>query len=217
MKRRRRSGTAPAAGAAGAAGRRSRPPRGPRWWRELSPRWRMAIRVGVLGAGGLALILAGMVAYAAMTLPDLNKLGQATGAIKVLDKHGQLIAAVGNDAHNHNPVSLDKVAPILQDSTLAAEDRNFYNEGAFDMPRVVKALFVDVIARRPQQGASTITQQLAKRAFFGSNADKSPLRTLREALIANQIDSKYSKDQVLEKYLNLIYYGEGAYGVQNAA
>lgn len=177
----------------------------------------MALRIGMLGVGVVALLLAGMVAYAATTLPDLNQLGKATGTIKILDRNGKMITSVGNDAQSRTAVPLDKVAPILQDATLAAEDRNYYSEGAFDLPRVAKALFVDVIARRPQQGASTITQQLAKLAFFGSNADKSPLRKLREAMIANQIDSKYSKQEILSKYLNLIYYGEGAYGIQNAS
>jgi membrane peptidoglycan carboxypeptidase len=211
MSSRTRSGTARA------SSRRLHLPRGPRWWRNMSPRKRLIARLVLAGIALVAVLLIGMVAYAAMTLPDLNKLGEATGTIKILDKHGQVIASIGHDAQSRNPVTLDKVAQIQQDATLAAEDRNFYNEGAFDLPRVAKALFVDVIARRPEQGASTITQQLAKLAFFGSNASKSPLRKLREALLANEIDSKYSKQQILEKYLNLIYYGEGAYGVQNAA
>jgi membrane peptidoglycan carboxypeptidase len=194
-----------------------RQPRGPRWWRNLSPRWRVAIRVAVLGAAAASVLLAGMVAYAAATLPDLAKLGQATGTIKILDRHGQLIASVGNDSTSRTFVPIGQIAQLQQDATLAAEDRNYYSEGAFDFPRVVKALFTDVIARRAQQGASTITQQLAKLAFFGPNADKSPLRKLREAMIASEIDSKYTKAQILEKYLNLIYYGEGAYGIQNAA
>jgi membrane peptidoglycan carboxypeptidase len=177
----------------------------------------MAIRIALLGTGVVVLLLAGMVAYAAATLPDLNKMGQATGTIKILDRHGQMIASVGNDSTSRTFVPIGQIAQIQQDATLAAEDRNFLNEGAFDYPRVLKALFTDVIARRPQQGASTITQQLAKLAFFGPNADKSPLRKLREAMIANEIDSKYTKPQILEKYLNLIYYGEGAYGIQNAA
>ena len=210
---RRRSGRSPSA-AVGSGGRRVR---GPRWWRNLSPRKRLIVRLGLVGTAAVVLLLAAMVAYAAMTLPDLSKLGEATGTIRVLDRNGKLIASVGHDSQSRNPVTLDRVAKIMQQATLAAEDRNFYNEVAFDVPRVVKALFVDVIARRPEQGASTITQQLAKLAFFGSGASKSPLRKLREALLANEIDSKYSKDQILEKYLNLIYYGEGAYGVQNAA
>jgi len=211
---RRRSGTARNA-AAGAAGGRT--PRGPRWWRNLSPRKRLIISLALAGVVAVVLLLGAMVAYAAMTLPDLNKLGQATGTIKILDRHGKVIASVGHNAESRNPVTLDNVAPLMQNATLAAEDRNFYGEGAFDWPRVAKALFVDVIARRPEQGASTITQQLTKLAFFGSNASKSPLRKLREALLAQEIDSRYTKKQILEKYLNLIYYGEGAYGVQNAA
>jgi membrane peptidoglycan carboxypeptidase len=177
----------------------------------------MAIRIAALGIAAAFVLLAGMVAYAAMTLPDLNKLGQATGTIKILDRNGKMIASIGNDSTSRTFVPISQIAQIQQDSTLAAEDRNFYSEGAFDFPRVVKALFTDVIARRPQQGASTITQQLAKLAFFGANADKSPLRKLREAMIASEIDSKYTKSQILEKYLNLIYYGEGAYGIENAA
>jgi len=177
----------------------------------------MAIRIAVLGVGLIFLLLAGMVAYAAMTLPDLNKLGQATGTIKILDRNGKMIASVGSDSTSRTYVPLTAVAQVQQDATLAAEDRNFYSEGAFDFPRVMKAMVTDVILRRPAQGASTITQQLAKLAFFGPNADKSPLRKLREAMIASEIDSKYSKAQILEKYLNLIYYGEGASGIENAA
>ena len=177
----------------------------------------MAIRIALAAIGVVVLLLAGMVAYAAATLPDLSKLGQATGTIKILDRNGKVIASIGNDSAARTYVPISQIAQVQQDSTLAAEDRNFYSEGAFDFPRVVKAMVTDVILRRPAQGASTITQQLAKLAFFGANADKSPLRKLREAMIASEIDSKYSKQQILEKYLNLIYYGEGAYGIQNAA
>jgi membrane peptidoglycan carboxypeptidase len=201
----------------GGGGRRARRARGPRWWRNLSLRWRRTILIALALIAVVFVLLAGMVVYAAATLPDLNKLGQATGTIKILDRNGKLIASVGNDSTSRTYVPIAQIAKIQQQATLAAEDRNFYNEGAFDFPRVMKALVTDVILRRPAQGASTITQQLAKLAFFGANADKSPLRKLREAMIANEIDSKYSKDQILEKYLNLIYYGEGAYGIQNAA
>ena len=181
------------------------------------PRWRrllgfvaalFAVACGVLG---------GLVAYAALTLPNVDDIGRATGTIKILDRNGKLIAEVGHNQEQRTTVTLDKMAPILRWSTLAAEDRNFYQEGAFDIPRVAKALVVDVILRRPAEGGSTITQQLAKEAFFGAQAEKSPLRKLREALLANEIGSKYTKDQILEKYLNLIYYGENAYGVENAS
>jgi membrane peptidoglycan carboxypeptidase len=183
----------------------------------MPPRWRLGVRI-VLGLLALqCLLLGGLVAYAALTTPNVSAIGRATGTIRIYDRNHTLITEVGHDDVSRTSVSLAKVAPILQQATIAAEDRQFYQEGAFNFARIAKALFVDVIARRPSQGASTITQQLAKLAFFGSNADRSPLRKLREALLANQIDRSYSKAEILEKYLNLIYYGHGAYGIQNAS
>jgi len=162
-------------------------------------------------------LLGALVVYAAATLPSLDNIGKATGTIRLLDRHGKLIAEFGHDNTSRTYVPLARISPTLQDATIATEDRNFYDEGAFNFGRIIKALFVDVIARRPSQGASTITQQLAKLAFFGPDAQKSVLRKLREALLANQIDRSYSKQEILEKYLNLIYYGHGAYGIENAS
>jgi membrane peptidoglycan carboxypeptidase len=183
----------------------------------MPPRWRLGIRIALGLVALQCLLLGGMVAYAALTTPNVGAIGRATGTIRIYDRNHTLITEVGHDDVSRTSVSLGKVAPILQQATVAAEDRQFYQEGAFNFTRIAKALFVDVIARRPSQGASTITQQLAKLAFFGSNADRSPLRKLREALLANQIDRSYSKAEILEKYLNLIYYGHGAYGIQNAS
>ena len=163
------------------------------------------------------MLIGGLVVYAALTLPDINSIGQKTGTIKILDSHGTLIAEVGHDSVARNDVTIDQIAPILQKATIAAEDRNFYTEGAFNPARILKALVDDIILRRPAEGASTITQQLAKQAFFGATADKSPLRKVRELLLANQIDSRYSKQQVLDQYLNITYYGENAYGIENAS
>jgi membrane peptidoglycan carboxypeptidase len=185
-------------------------------WR-LSRRWKRIVAVGGAFFAVCIALVAGLVVYAALTLPDINSIGQATGTIRILDSHGTLIAEVGHNNQNRHSVSIDQIAPILQQATIAAEDRNFYNEGAFNPVRVLKALVDDVILRRPAEGASTITQQLAKQAFFGASAEKSPLRKVREALLANQLDSKYSKQQILDQYLNITYYGENAYGVEDAA
>lgn len=179
-------------------------------WRRIIQIGLAAITLGVVSLGGLTV-------YAAMTLPPLDDIGKATGTIKILDRNGQLIAEIGHDKTSRTTVPIEQIAPILQDATVAAEDRNFYNEGAFDIKRVGKALIDDVILRRPAEGASTITQQLAKQAFFGAAAEKSPLRKLREALLANEIAGKYSKPKILELYMNINYYGENAYGIENAS
>ena len=105
----------------------------------------------------------------------------------------------------------------MQEAIIAAEDRNFYSEGAFDPARILKALVVDVILRSPAQGASTITEQVAKEAFYGQAADKSVLLKVREALLAQELTGQYTKPQILDMYLNLTYFGEDAYGVQEAA
>ncbi|MHB8718547.1 MAG: transglycosylase domain-containing protein [Candidatus Dormibacteria bacterium] len=189
---------------------------GGRRWR-LNRRWRRVVfasaalfAVGVLAFGAL-------VAYAALTLPDINSIGRATGTIKILDVHGNVIAEVGHLSGNQKAVTIDQISPLLQQATIAAEDRNFYNEGAFNPVRILKAVVDDVILRRPAEGASTITQQLAKQAFFGADAEKSPLRKIKEAMLANELDSKYTKKQILQQYLNITYYGENAYGIESAA
>ena len=163
------------------------------------------------------LFVIGLVVYAALTLPDLNSIGQKTGTIKILDIHGTVIAEVGHDSVVRHDVTIDQIAPILQEATIAAEDRSFYTEGAINPARILKALIDDVILRRPAEGASTITQQLAKQAFFGTSAEKSPLRKVQEALLANELNSRYTKAQILDQYLNITYYGQNAYGIENAS
>ncbi|MFN2569080.1 MAG: transglycosylase domain-containing protein [Candidatus Dormibacteria bacterium] len=183
----------------------------------IPPRWRKVLKISAGFAALASGILGGMVAYAALTLPNVDDIGRATGTIKILDRNGKQIAEVGRNQQSRTTVKLDAIAPVMRDATLAAEDREFYTEGAFSVGRVMKALFVDVMLRRPAQGASTITQQLVNQAFFGGSKEKSAIRKLREALLANQISGHLSKDEILEKYLNLIYYGENAYGIENAA
>ena len=160
--------------------------------------------------------LAVLVGYAALTLPDVSAIGRATGTVRILDRHGQLITEVDHRAAHHTAVTIDRVAPVMRQATVAVEDRDFYSEGAVNPGRILRALVADVIAGRAEQGASTITQQLARQAFLDPN-DRSPLRKLREALLADQLDRRYSKDEILDMYLNLIYYGHGAYGVEDAA
>lgn len=183
--------------------------------RRRPVRWRRVIwAVASLCGLGVA-TLGGLVAYAAMTLPSSAGIGSVTGTIRILDRHGKLLAEVGHNGAQNVPI--DEVAAVMREAIVAAEDRNFWTEGAFDPGRILKAAVVDVILRRPAQGASTITEQLAKEAFFGQNANRSLLVKLREALLAQQLAGRYSKPQVLDMYLNLTYFGQDAYGIEEAA
>ena len=186
-------------------------PRGPRrrsLWRRIVAAILVVVMM-VLGCLGF------LVTYAAFTLPSMDGISAVTGTLRILDRNGALIAEVGDGSTSHATVTLSQVSPIMQQAIIAAEDRQFYAEGPVNASRILKALLVDVMLRRPAEGASTITQQLARNAFLPQ--DKSALRKLREALLADEIDQRYGKDKILEMYLNTIYFGHGAWGIEEAA
>jgi 1A family penicillin-binding protein len=112
-------------------------------------------------------------------------------------------------------VPLSDVAPIMIQATLAIEDPSFYQHKGFDLRGLLRAFLVDLQSGTTLQGGSTITQQLVKRTFLTD--DKSLLRKFKELVLAVQVDSLYQKDQVLEMYLNQVYYGNQSYGVEAAS
>jgi membrane peptidoglycan carboxypeptidase len=111
---------------------------------------------------------------------------------------------------------LAQINPLLRKATIAVEDKNFYQHGGIDWARLVKAGIIDTIARRPAQGASTIDEQLAKIAVLQS-PKKSLLVKLREAMVAVSLESRYKKDEILQMYLNTIFYGHHATGIEAAS
>ena len=112
-------------------------------------------------------------------------------------------------------VPLSDISPHLIQATIAVEDRNFYEHNGFDAKRIVGAIVSDTIAMSKVQGASTITQQYAKNLFLGS--EKTWSRKAKEAFYTMRIEDHFSKDEILEGYLNTIYYGHGMYGIQAAS
>ena len=166
--------------------------------------------------GLILLLVLGTFAYAYATLPDPSRLDLAGGDVKILDRQGTLIEQRNSQGVRVIPVKLEEISPNLQNATIAVEDRHFYQHGGVDWGRVIKAGIIDVIARKPQQGASTITEQLAKIAILQS-PKKTILRKLREAMVATALESKYTKKDILRLYLNSIYYGHHATGVEAAS
>ena len=112
-------------------------------------------------------------------------------------------------------VSIDRIAPDLQHAIVAVEDRRFYEHHGFDMTGVARATLVNIQHGRIEEGASTITQQLVKNLFFGS--EQTFTRKAEELLLALDIEIACSKEEILEMYLNVVYYGGGFYGVQAAS
>ena len=112
-------------------------------------------------------------------------------------------------------VPIDRIAPDLQHAIVAVEDRRFYEHHGFDMTGVARATLVNIQHGRIEEGASTITQQLVKNLFFGS--EQTFTRKAEELLLALDIEIACSKEEILEMYLNVVYYGGGFYGVQAAS
>ncbi len=173
-------------------------------------------RLQKLAWGMLTLVTAGFLvllfAYSRIEIPDPN--ASATRATtQVFYADGQ--EAIGRFGEvNREPVSLDKVPESLRLAVLAAENRNFYNDSGVSPTGITRALWVN-LRGGAQQGGSTITQQYVKNYYL--NSERSIQRKLKEALLSIKIDKDRSKDQILQDYLNTIYLGRGAYGVQAAA
>src|SRR5690606_7797482 len=112
-------------------------------------------------------------------------------------------------------VPLSQIAPSLINATLAIEDHRFYNHSGIDLQGLARAVYVNVKEMSKAQGASTITQQLARNLYL--NHERTWNRKIREAVFALQLEMRYDKDDILAQYLNQIYYGHSTYGVQAAS
>jgi penicillin-binding protein 1A len=132
----------------------------------------------------------------------------------VLDRDGKLITTLHAEV-NRTIVSFDKIPDSIKHAVLAAEDRDFYHHGGVSYFSIVRAAWADLTHGRIEQGGSTITQQYVKNVYTGS--ERSFGRKIKEAILAVKVDHKYSKDEILGRYLNTVYFGNGAYGVQAAA
>jgi len=157
----------------------------------------------------ITIIVIGMYIYA-KSLPkiDINSVNNVT----IYDDMEQVIFS-GNG--NKEWINLENISPYLIDATLSTEDKRFYNHSGFDFLRIIKSIYVNIATKNLSQGASTITQQLARNLF--SNFDKTWERKLKEAWYAFRLEINYSKDEILEAYLNTINYGNGVLGIENAS
>jgi len=132
----------------------------------------------------------------------------------IYDASGKQLAAL-DAGQNRVLVHLSDVPPVAINAVLSTEDRNFYHHGAVDVLGVVRAAVADIRGQGSLQGASTITQQYVKLAY--TRGQRTLFRKIKEAALAIQLERKLSKNQILERYLNTIYWGRGAYGIQAAA
>ena len=166
----------------------------------------------VLGGGLLLAVLLFGVGYAATDVPDPNKIAVAQATVYLYDDGSEMGRS---GASNRVIVPLTQVSDPVQKAVLAAEDRGFYSEPGISPKGIGRALLTNIKGGGVSQGGSTITQQYAKNAFL--TQDRTFRRKIKEVFIALKISRSQSKEQILEDYLNTIYFGRGANGVETAA
>ena len=132
----------------------------------------------------------------------------------VYARDGSLLGSIPAD-RNREPVSLSGMSPWLPKATIAVEDRRFWQHGAVDYVGIARAAWADVTAGKAVQGGSTITQQLVRNLYTGD--EKTFQRKVKEACLAIKLSRKWSKPKILDEYLNTVYYGNHAYGVEAAS
>ena len=179
------------------------------------------ILIVLLSLGVLATVTSGVVAAAAYSyytsdLPSPDKLQQQLfDSTKILDRNGKLLYELFDpQAGKRTSVKLAEVSPFLREGTIAIEDSSFYDNPGFSPRGMARAAWA-ILRGEDIQGGSTITQQLIKRVLLGDQVTIG--RKIREVILAYRVGQQYTKDQILEWYLNEIYYGNVSYGIEAAA
>src|ERR671923_296324 len=193
------------------------------WWRRwrLGPRrWLRALLI-VAGIGFLLLAAGGAVAVLwaftilPRSLPSVTALEtfQPLAGTKVYDDNDEIITELHVERRIFVPLA--QIPRALREAVIATEDRRFYSHFGVDPIGIARAVWQNYRRGRIVEGGSTITQQLTKVLFL--TPDKSLERKIKEAVLALELERRYSKDRILEMYLNQVYFGNGAYGVEAAA
>lgn len=167
-----------------------------------------------LGVIGLFLLSFVVFPLFAFSLPTPDKIVRKEGfSTKILDRNGEVLYDIYSD-QRRTPVPLDQIPLYLRQGIIAVEDKNFYKHEGFDPTGMFRAVF-NIFTKGQIQGGSTLTQQLVKNVLL--SPERTIFRKVKEFILATQIERKYSKDEILQMYLNEAPYGGTAWGVESAA
>ncbi|HKP99735.1 MAG TPA: transglycosylase domain-containing protein [Actinomycetes bacterium] len=191
--------------------RKQAPPSRSRLRRVL--RWTLWLAVPAV-AIALGTVVGLIYAFARVPVPSEVPTAQT---IVFLDETGRHEIGTLSAQENRRVVHLKQIPEHARRAALAAEDRDFYDHGAISWRGLARASVANLRGGRISEGGSTITQQYVKNAFPGVGRDRTLFRKLKEAVLAVKLERKFSKDQILEFYMNTVYYGRGAYGIDAAA
>ncbi|MFA4999290.1 MAG: transglycosylase domain-containing protein [Parcubacteria group bacterium] len=173
--------------------------------------WALGI-TGILVALGVLGFL-----YLSRNLPTVGEIAshELTESTKIFDRTGETLLYEIHGEEKRTYLSPEEIPDVLRQATIAIEDSGFYEHSAFDLRGTLRAVFVDIQKGYRAQGGSTITQQVAKNSFL--TPEKSIIRKLKELILAYRLEHVYTKDEILNLYLNQIPYGQNAYGVEAAS
>ena len=164
---------------------------------------------------GLVLLFGSIIYFATQVPSPQDLTNRATAAsTKIYDRDGELLYDIYED-QNRTPIKLSDVPEHVKEATIAMEDKDFYEHSGFSIAGLIRGLIYEPIVNRNFQGGSTLTQQLVKNALL--SGERTLPRKIKEFILAIQVERAYSKDQILEMYLNEIPYGGTAYGIEAAA
>lgn len=161
------------------------------------------------------LVMVLVLIWASPQLPDVEKIEafKPPQATTLYDRHGRVIYQFFEERREYIP--LDRISPALRKAFISLEDRRFYRHWGMDLRRTFSSFLINLFSLRIRQGGSTITQQLARNMFLGH--ERTLKRKILEFALALKLEATFTKDEILERYLNQIYFGEGVYGVQSAS
>lgn len=179
--------------------------------------WRFLLKSLLVTAGLTIFCGLAVFAYFAKDLPDPEKISQRqiVESTKIFDRTGQVLLYDIHGEEKRTVVAFDQISPYIKQTTVVTEDANFYNHFGLDFRGILRAIIYNILGRQISQGGSTITQQFVKKSILSDERTWS--RKIKEAVLALELERKYSKDQILAFYLNQIPYGSNAYGVEAAS
>ena len=182
-----------------------------------SLRHRLLIVTLIIGGLGFFVVGGVLFAVALTPVPDTSSFGarQLDQSTKIYDRTGQVLLYDYNRDAKREIVPISEISPNILNATIAIEDSSFYEHGGIRLTSIVRAILADAFGGSLSQGGSTITQQVVKNTLLSNK--KSVVRKLHEWVLAMKLEQSYSKEQILEVYLNNIPYGGTLYGVQAAA
>lgn len=181
---------------------------------EKSQKFLFFAKISFLSLLTLFIIFIVSIPLFAFNLPSPDKVVRREGfSTKILDRNGEVLYDIYEN-QRRTPVSLNDIPLYLRQATVAVEDKNFYKHQGFDVTGYLRAIF-NIVVRHKLQGGSTLTQQLVKNTLLTS--ERTLFRKIREFILAIQIERKYTKDEILQMYLNEAPYGGTAWGVEAAS